>query len=284
MMGDGSHTPDIVPFDQTPARTSERRRKLTLAALRLNGKSDPMGGAVWITKWFVVKYGPRYRMEEAETMHFVSSHTLIPVPKIYSAFIHKGHSYLVMERAKGRRLYMVWHKMTRAQQDSAIEHLRGYLDQIRRLTPPRPGQVGSLNYKPLSDERIRMENFGPFETIQDFHKFIGTEYVLNAALEAPDSAPAQDVEIAQKMKTRSWKTRFSHCDLNPLNIMVHKGHITALLDWERSGWLPEYYEYANAWHQNFYDLFWRPEVLQCLEEYAEELYMDRMRRYEFQTI
>ncbi|KAK3897337.1 hypothetical protein C8A05DRAFT_48007 [Staphylotrichum tortipilum] len=41
---------------------------------------------------------------------------------------------------------------------------------------------------------------------------------------------------------------FSHGDIAARNIMVRDGHIVALLDWEFSGWLPEYWEYVFALH------------------------------------
>ncbi|KAF2704894.1 hypothetical protein K504DRAFT_537480 [Pleomassaria siparia CBS 279.74] len=37
----------------------------------------------------------------------------------------------------------------------------------------------------------------------------------------------------------------THGDLNQANIMVKHGKIVSLIDWEFSGWYPEYWEYVN---------------------------------------
>jgi hypothetical protein len=41
---------------------------------------------------------------------------------------------------------------------------------------------------------------------------------------------------------------FSYADLNPTNIMVKDGYITAIIDWEFAGWYPEYRDYCKM-HQ-----------------------------------
>ena len=34
--------------------------------------------------------------------------------------------------------------------------------------------------------------------------------------------------------------RFTDADLSPGNIMVDKGHVMGILDWQEAGWYPEY--------------------------------------------
>ncbi|KHN94694.1 Phosphotransferase family protein [Metarhizium album ARSEF 1941] len=49
-------------------------------------------------------------------------------------------------------------------------------------------------------------------------------------------------------KARGTPNRFvlTHCDLTPRNIMAENGRVTGIVDWERSGFFPEYAEYAFA--------------------------------------
>ena len=49
----------------------------------------------------------------------------------------------------------------------------------------------------------------------------------------PSILPRSDVSV------------FTHGDLTPRNIMVDQGYITGVIDWEYSGWFPDYWEYAN---------------------------------------
>ena len=39
---------------------------------------------------------------------------------------------------------------------------------------------------------------------------------------------------------------FTQGDLRPDNIMVKKGRVTAIIDWEMAGWYPDYWEFAKA--------------------------------------
>ncbi|RJE25262.1 Phosphotransferase enzyme family [Aspergillus sclerotialis] len=38
----------------------------------------------------------------------------------------------------------------------------------------------------------------------------------------------------------------THCDLTDVNIMVEDGHVTGIIDWQLSGYLPVWWEYVSA--------------------------------------
>jgi aminoglycoside phosphotransferase (APT) family kinase protein len=61
---------------------------------------------------------------------------------------------------------------------------------------------------------------------------------------------------------------FTHGDLAPRNIIVKDGKIAALLDWEVSGWYPEYWEYVKFFRAGTSDVrdMWR---------YAEDIFPER---------
>ena len=151
-----------------------------------------------------------------------------------------------------------------------------YLDELRSLKPPEPDKIGSVNYGPLNDKRFQVEPFGPFESVHRLQQILGTIYVLDRAITAASSE--EEVQWAQKMKEKTWDIRLTHGDLNSYNVLVDKGRIAAILDWERSGWLPEYYEYTNACSVAITDQWWRPYMDQILDPYPEALKMDNMRR------
>ena len=57
-----------------------------------------------------------------------------------------------------------------------------------------------------------------------------------------------------------------HGDLTPRNIIVKDGRITGIVDWERSGFFPEYAEYAFAMklgHQ--IEKWWLPVLEEVLQ-------------------
>lgn len=64
--------------------------------------------------------------------------------------------------------------------------------------------------------------------------------------------------------------RFTHGDLRPQNIMVRAGSITGILDWELSGWYPEYWEFAKALYVWRWQSDWVDYLMRALEPYFTE--------------
>lgn len=56
-------------------------------------------------------------------------------------------------------------------------------------------------------------------------------------------------EKVANIHNRSYDVRFTHGDLGPQNILVRGSEVVAIIDWECSGWYPEYWEYTKA-HYN----------------------------------
>ena len=71
---------------------------------------------------------------------------------------------------------------------------------------------------------------------------------------------------------------FTHCDLNPRNILADdSGTITGIVDWECSGWFPEYWEYTKAHFAVRYTIRWLADVIdQVFANYREELRVENM--------
>jgi len=75
-----------------------------------------------------------------------------------------------------------------------------------------------------------------------------------------------------------WPTLvFTHCDLNPSNILIRRDQIVGIIDWEFSGWYPPYWEYTSAWFGNLTRGEWQGILLLLLNPYPKELEMERTR-------
>jgi thiamine kinase-like enzyme len=70
---------------------------------------------------------------------------------------------------------------------------------------------------------------------------------------------------------------FTHCDLNPTNILVREDKIVGIIDWEFAGWYPSYWEYTSAWLGNLTRSLWQDTLLDLLDPYPEELEMEKTR-------
>lgn len=68
---------------------------------------------------------------------------------------------------------------------------------------------------------------------------------------------------------------FTHGDLAPRNIMVKRSrdvyHVVALIDFEMSGFLPEYWEYISAKGSSFWEYWWDDVVDRFLLPYPDQL-------------
>ncbi|EIM87050.1 kinase-like protein [Stereum hirsutum FP-91666 SS1] len=158
-------------------------------------------------------------------MDFIARHTSIPVPRVHDAFSARGETWLVMEYIDAPLLIRVWRNLSEHERLSAMQQLKGYIDQLRSLEPPEPGKVQAVDGTGCIDSRMASEPWGPFHTISDFHTFFGHDY---------------------KTSGRVYRTVFTHGDLGPHNILWKDGKIAAIIDWETAGWLPEYWEYTRS--------------------------------------
>lgn len=197
---------------------------------------------------------------EVEAMEYIRQHTSIPVPKVIKiySYIYEGDDFqdVIMQYIDGESLDVAWHNMTKASKQDLSKELAEYVDQMRQLTPPKEGFVGSVSLGTGYDHRFGKDRFGPFSSIRDFHT-----YVLR---HDPLEAWKEEKEVIQvHTKSNSYASKFTHGDLVPSNIIVKNGKINAIVDWETAGWYPEYWEYTKIHYQ------WRP--------YHEEFYreMDR---------
>jgi hypothetical protein len=73
------------------------------------------------------------------------------------------------------------------------------------------------------------------------------------------------------MHTSTYQTHFTHADLRPKNIIVRNGRVAAIIDWEFSGWYPEYWEFTKANYNYFPGEDWEDYFRLALPCYEAEL-------------
>lgn len=62
-------------------------------------------------------------------------------------------------------------------------------------------------------------------------------------------------------RSQTYSIKFTYADLSPENIMVKSCSITGIIEWEFSGWYPEYWEYTKIYYgwrpyrEDFYHIF-----------------------------
>jgi hypothetical protein len=223
----------------------------------------------------IVKYGMNTTLAEAYSIELVAANTSVPVPKIITAFkANNGVCYILMTRCAGIPLCNAFRDLTAREQENVLDQLRDMLDQIRAIKPLKPGHVGLTDYTPIDDERVHESLCGPFDSVSDFHK------AIRAGITSPSGFDDVDALIALQ-DARDYPISFTHSDLSFRNILYQHDKITGIVDWESSGWYPDYWEYAMT-----QDSFWdnpdlRDKIGKFVDPFPEELKMEQTRRRYF---
>ncbi|PPJ49693.1 hypothetical protein CBER1_02141 [Cercospora berteroae] len=187
---------------------------------------------------------------EAAMMHYAATHG-VQAPKVqgvYEIVTTRPNKpiavAMVSERASGMRLSDVWQDLDRPTQDNIKDQLRQQLAHMRACTSE---EIGRLSGTPTYNiyDRLATTLCGPFSDEEAFD-----DWCLARVPEGLWGLQRKRwARWLEKERSKSGgKTRFvlTHGDLTPRNIIVDNGKITGIIDWERSGFFPEYAEYAFA--------------------------------------
>ncbi|EEP82878.1 conserved hypothetical protein [Uncinocarpus reesii 1704] len=255
------------------------RRFLTLLALNTTARFRSWNGVcIPISRHKIVKTGPFVHLTEAATMKFVSENTSIPVPKVYCSFVRKNRAYIVMERIRGDEIPRAWKKLSEESRQKMFDQLKTMVQELRALIPPPGTGVQSCVGGSLCDARIPRPKarFGPFKTIQEFHVWLREDF--QPSKKDKGTSSDQDWEDIEKMVAQQdgpWPPPvFTHCDLNPFNILVREGKVVGIIDWEFAGWYPHYWEYTSAWFGNITKAGWQRELDKFIDPTPNEFKME----------
>lgn len=200
----------------------------------------------------VLKQGAKVRPAELRAMRLVQEHTPdIPIPRIRASefrFEKNGipwYGALQMEYIPGKTLEAAWAEHGKATQHRVCQDIWDLIARIRTIPRPddlAPGLYRTADGSPSRDPLLGCNNDIAARELDDdsLRNRIYTRYVNANGLSYRDCRNMPD------LLPRSTTSVFAHGDINPRNIMVDNNcRIIALLDWESSGWFPDYWEYAQ---------------------------------------
>lgn len=214
-------------------------------------------------------------------MQFVASHTSIPVPEVYYAFVHRETSYIVMRHIKGQMAGRGWAARSEESKARILEQLRGMVAELRAVRPPDGTKVGSIDGGPFYDCRLPSRLYwGPYATVREFHEALvdGMPWDADCA-KFPDLA-----ELFAFYREAEDKLVLTHGDLSSLNILVQGDRVVGIVDWETAGWFPEYWEYTTAKYVNPQNPFWAEPVDHFITPMPAAWKMETIRRKYFGDI
>ncbi|KAE8139752.1 hypothetical protein BDV38DRAFT_291033 [Aspergillus pseudotamarii] len=262
----GPPSSQSTPFPENvpqPVNNGIYSRYSTLLAVKFLKHCRPChGNVLMLTDRLCVKYGRRVHLSEASTMRFISRHTSIQVPK----------SFMI----KGDIIGNGWIHRNKESKAKLLSQLAKMVAELRELQPPDDIGVALVDGGALFDCCVpgHSLDFGPFNTVQDFHRHLRMGMEFNPGLDPQ----IQDL-INQQSKT--WPLVFTHGDLSSLNILIRGDDIVDIVDWETAGWYPSYWEYTCAQQVNPQNSFWINEIDKFLQPMPQELRMERIRQEHF---
>ncbi|KAH8675139.1 kinase-like domain-containing protein [Ilyonectria robusta] len=275
-----SQTPTPAPFAVSRSRGKQPDESLYTKKLREKRKakgqaqsSDESGsedelepGAVVLHKMFnrrvvlhpdntVVKSGKRIAIGEAEALK-VAALAGVPAPCVHDAHAApNGQVHIRMSYIQGQSLDTLWPEMSTEQKKDIARQLRVMIEKMRSVAPP-PHLISACDGSEIRDTRVHFTYHS--SACQDESAF--NEFLLSALYE--QTPPLVREAFSRRLRT-DHRIVLSHCDLTPRNILVEDGKIKGLVDWEDSGWYPEYWEYVK--------FFQRPADKEW-KEYAEDIF------------
>lgn len=179
---------------------------------------------------------------EAEAMRFVRERTTIPVPRLLAT----TRTSITMEFVEGTTLQKAWNGLSDAERATVSAQLRDYLDQLRAI---KGSYIGGLNGGPAIDSRILCVEGGPFDSEAKWNDFLLEDLLV--------ACPAAVRSMVYSQLRTDHDIVLTHGDLSAMNILVRDGCIVALIDWERAGFYPEYFELVKTlrcadWRVGYY--------------------------------
>ena len=182
---------------------------------------------------------------EYNSMLYLARHGAdIPVPQALGMLTSNRIAYIFMSLVPGTTVDQVWPKLHHEQKASIRQQLENIFLKLRRLKLPNNVALGGVAGEGCKDTRRHTRICRePMSTCAEFEDFRFSNPVFGS--------PVYISLLRDISSGHTATVVFSHGDLRPENVVVHAEQhgnytITGILDWEKSGFYPDYFECLKA--------------------------------------
>ncbi|KAL5332705.1 hypothetical protein BJX70DRAFT_383341 [Aspergillus crustosus] len=241
---------------------------LSLLLSRLNDRIDKCK-IIWqlgstavlgLDSQLVMKVGQDIDVGHIPTLDYIKKQApQLPIPEFYGILQQAdgNRTFVFMTRVPGEPLDSKWRSLNSNQKASISEQLNAIVRGFRYISAP-PSEdpravLGGGSPRRCKDARRQLHIAdGPISNEAEFNKFIASN---------PQRRNTSYIDMVRSYLKGGHEVVLTHGDLHPRNVMVSitpgdssdlratsEVVVTGLLDWEMSGWYPEYWEYVKALH------------------------------------
>lgn len=183
---------------------------------------------------------------EYTTLQYLEDKPSIPAPTPHGLVKVNDISLVFMSYMRSISLGEVWSSLDSTQKSSISNQLNTIFLEIRSFPYSKGTPFGGVGEEGCKDIRRHLRHSStPITTLSDFENFLctSTRSGGHVFLELLHQLSPSTMDSAQRIV-------FTHGDLRPDNIIVDAtdNHytITGIIDWEYSGYYPEYYESVRS--------------------------------------
>lgn len=217
------------------------------------------------------KEGNRTTQNEAAALKLVEQYTSLPAPLLVDEYQGSKYPVFIMTEMPGQPLDTVFHRISYSERKQLSKDLKDSISQLQYVPNQSSYLFVGSHGGPMYDHRFPSGTPGPFHHISEFNNFLVHRWVSQ---ETKNKIAA--------VHARTYRSVFTHADLHPSNILIERGRLSAIVDWESAGFFPEYWEFTKL----MYGAERYPVVVEIIrdafkeEDYHQEFEAERQLWYD----
>ncbi|XP_014552968.1 hypothetical protein COCVIDRAFT_108860 [Bipolaris victoriae FI3] len=224
----------------------------------------------------VVKFGQRITTTEAINLWAVRRifQEAVPVPEVYGWRVLEKEGrgryvFIYMQLVQGPTLLERWPELSCADKRAICTDLRAMISSLRTLRDSESQKIiGTICHGAGEDICVKeIPSVRPFPSRAEFHDWLSWSWRQCAP--DPQSIP----DPWRDCLPDDGPITFTHGDLHRGNIIVSAtspAKVVAIIDWQLSGWYPDYWEYCKALFTAEWGKEWWDYIHQFLDSYPPE--------------
>ncbi|KAH8719688.1 hypothetical protein HC256_000117 [Beauveria bassiana] len=158
----------------------------------------------------------------------------VPAPLLIDKFQDLDNvKWMISTKLPGTVTMATIFRMSYPQRREFVRDLAAVIKQINDIPNNTGRLICGAGGGRIYDWRCAMANgCGPFDTEEAFCRHLSRDSYIEDAIPSAFDTKHRSV--------------FTHSDLHTCNILVHNGRLTGIVDWESSGFMPEYWDFTKA--------------------------------------